>query len=166
MSAAQAVIAAYNRSTGLNLTALAAFIAPTTTESRAVLAAAFGASPAQWPPLPPLLRREAIAADTWDIIRRVNAFGASGIDAGIATLWRHLAHYPALLALIHCAFAPLQSCDWIEEANARLVTLSDAEGARMAYPGPKMPALSRDHLKLWLRSPACQKSCLVPHGCD
>jgi hypothetical protein len=73
---ARAVIAAYNRSNGLNLMALAALIAPTTMASGAVRTAAFDASPAQWPPLPPLLSREAIAADTWDIIRRVNAFGA------------------------------------------------------------------------------------------
>jgi hypothetical protein len=61
---ARAVIAAYNRSNGLNLMALAALIAPTATRSGAVLAAASRASPARWPPLPPLLPREAIAADT------------------------------------------------------------------------------------------------------
>lgn len=138
----QAVIAAYNRSNGLNLMALAAVIAPTTTESGTVLAAASEASPAQWPPLPPLLPREAIAADTWDIIRRVNAFGASGIDAGIATLWRHLAHWPGFLALIHCGFAPLQSRGLIDETNVRLVALSDAEGARMAHLRPTLSALS------------------------
>lgn len=136
--------------------ALAAFIAPTTTEPGTVLAAASGASPAQWPPLPPLLPREAIAVDTWDVIRRVNAFGASGIDAGIATLWRHLAHWPALLALIHCAFAPLQSCGLIDEANARLVARSETEGARMAHLRPTLPTLSPKALAAitgYVRSP-------------
>jgi hypothetical protein len=113
----RAVIAAYNRSNGLNLMALAALIAPTATGSGAVLAAASTASPAPRLPLPPLLPSEVIAADIWDIIRRVNAFGAAGIDAGIATLWRHLAHWPGLLALIHCAFAPLQSRGLIDEAT-------------------------------------------------
>jgi hypothetical protein len=61
---------------------------------------------------------------------------------GIATLWRHLAHWPALLALIHCAFAPLQSRGLIDEANAQLVALSDAEGARMAHLRPTLPRLS------------------------
>ena len=36
----------------------------------------------------------------------VNAFGSSGVNAGVAMLWRHLAHWPALLARIHGAFAP------------------------------------------------------------
>jgi hypothetical protein len=61
---AQAVIAAYNRSNGLNLMALATFIAPTTTESGAVLTAASEASLAQWPPLPPLLPRMAYLRPT------------------------------------------------------------------------------------------------------
>jgi hypothetical protein len=86
----------------------------------------------------------------------VNAFGASGIDAGIATLWRHLAYWPALLALIHCAFAPLQSCGLIDEANARLVALSETEGARMAHLRPTLPALSPQALAAitgYIRSP-------------
>ena len=154
---ARAVIAAYSRSNGLNLMALAALIAPTATGSGAVLAATSRASAVQWPlPLPPLLPREAIAADTWDIIRRVNAFGAAGLDAGIATLWRHLAHWPGLLALIHCAFAPLQSRGLIDEANARLVALSDTEGARMAHLRPTLPTLSPKALAAitgYVRSP-------------
>ena len=102
---ARAVIAAYNRSNGLNLMALAALIAPSATGATTAPAAGVVASPPNWPQLLP---REAIGADTWDMIRHVNAFGSSGVDAGVATLWRHLAHWPALLALIHGAFAPLQ----------------------------------------------------------
>ena len=56
----------------------------------------------------------------WDMIRHVNAFGSSGVDAEVATLWRHLAHWPALLALIHGAFAPLQ------------ITRTDRRGERPA----------------------------------
>jgi hypothetical protein len=108
-----------------------------------------------------LLPREAIAADTWDIIRRVNAFGASDIDAGIATLWRHLAHWPALLALIHCAFAPLQSRGLIDEANAQLVALSDAEGARMAHLRPTLPRLSPRALAAYLLDPGFRSNSLT-----
>jgi hypothetical protein len=114
---ARAVIAAYNRSNGLNLMALAALIAPTTVESGAVLTAA----------------------------------------AGIATLWRHLAHWPALLALIHCAFAPLQSRRLIDQANVRLVALSDAEGVRVSLLRPTtLPTLSPKALAAitgYVRSP-------------
>ncbi len=61
---------------------------------------------------------------------------------GLQTLWRHSAHWPALLALIHCAFGPLQSHGLIDEANARLIDLSDTEGARMVHLRPTLPTLS------------------------
>jgi len=144
--AARAVIAAYNRSNGLNLMALAAFIAPLATGATAESATGAAESLPNWPPLPPLLPREAVKADTWNMIRHVNAFGSAGVDSGVATLWRHLAHWPALLALIHAAFAPLQSHGLIEEANARLVTLGAAEGARMAHLRLPPSALSRQAL--------------------
>jgi hypothetical protein len=144
--AARAVVAAYNRSNGLNLMALAAMIAPSAIGGTTVPAARPVASLSHWPSLPPLLPREAISADTWDIIRHVNAFGSSGVDAGIATLWRHLAHWPALLALVHGAFAPLQSRGLIANASARLVALGAAEGALMAHLRPNPSALSRHAL--------------------
>jgi hypothetical protein len=141
--AARVVVAAYNRSNGLNLMALAGLIAPSATGAATAPAVSAVESRSDWPPLPPLLPSEAIRADTWDIIRHVNAFGASVVDAGVATLWRHLAHWPALLALVYCAFAPLQSRGLIEEANARMVALGAAEGARMAHLRLTSSALSR-----------------------
>ncbi len=146
IASARAVIAAYNRSNGLNLMALAAFVASPVTAVAAAPAASVAATRPTWPPLPPLLPREAIPADTWDMIRHVNGFGSSGIDAGVATLWRHLAHWPALLALIHGAFAPLQSRGLIDEANTRLVALAAAEGERMAHLRLTAPAPSRQAL--------------------
>ena len=53
--AARAVIAAYNRSNGLNLMALAALIAPSATGTTRARAADAVTSLPHWPPLPPLL---------------------------------------------------------------------------------------------------------------
>ena len=155
--AARAVIAAYNRSNGLNLMALAALIAPSATATTTAPAVGPVATPSHWPKLAQLLPREAIEDDTWDMIRHVNACGASGVNAGVATLWRHLAHWPALLALVHGAFAPLQSRGLIEQANARLVTLGAAEGACMAHLRLPSPGLSRqalDTITGYVRSPS------------
>jgi hypothetical protein len=126
--------------------ALAALIAPSSTDPATAPAVGPVITPPHWPKLAPLLPREAIKADTWDMIRHVNAFGASGVDAGVATLWRHLAHWPALLALVHGAFAPLQSRGLIGQANARLVALGAAEGARMAHLRLPSSGLSRQAL--------------------
>lgn len=124
------ILAAYNRSNGMNLVALAALITPPAGS------ASTGAGPSSapvWPPLRPLLPREAIDAATWSMVRHVNAFGATGIDAGVATLWRHLAPWPGLLAIVHAAFAPLQVRGTIAAASAQVVALSLEEGARMAH---------------------------------
>ena len=86
--------------------------------------------------MPPLLSREAINADTWNLIRHVNALGAPGIDAHVATLWRHLGHWPGFLALIYEAFAPRQASGAIAAAVAQVVKLAREEGARMAHLRP------------------------------
>ena len=125
-----AILAAYNRSNGMNLVALAALI---TQPASGIAATALPLTAPVWPPLRPLLPREAINANTWTMIRHVNAFGATGIDAGVATLWRHLSHWPGLLALIHAAFAPLQVRGTIAVASAQVVAQSMEEGARMAH---------------------------------
>ena len=123
------IVAAYNRSNGMNLVALAALVTPPALVG--AIDAGASATP-EWPRLRPLLPREAIDADTWTMVRHVNAFGAPGIDAGVATLWRHLAHWPGLLALVHGAFAPLQSRGTIAASTAQVVALALEEGAGMA----------------------------------
>ncbi|MEX0961091.1 MAG: hypothetical protein WDZ63_17575 [Burkholderiales bacterium] len=129
----RAIVAAYNRSNGMNLVALAALVTPPAAEA----AAPVSATPApDWPPLRPLHAREAIDDNTWTMIRHVNAFGAPGPDAHVATLWRHLAHWPGLLALVHCAFAPLQTRGAIAAASAKVAALAREEGARMAHLRP------------------------------
>jgi hypothetical protein len=137
---ARAILAAYNRSNGMNLVALAALVTPAARHS--VIRASPTAAP-RWPPLRPLLPREAIDADTWTMVRHVNAFGAPGIDAGVATLWRHLAHWPGLLALVHSAFAPLQSRGVIDAASAQVVALALEEGAGMAGLRPAIFEISQ-----------------------
>ncbi len=128
------ILAAYNRSNGMNLVALAALVVPPV--PGAAIDAATSPGPV-WPRLRPLLPREAIDADTWTMVRHVNAFGAPGIDAGVATLWRHLAYWPGLLALVHGAFAPLQARGTLAVATAQVVALALEEGSRMARLRPE-----------------------------
>ena len=80
-----AILAAYNRSNGMNLVALAALITP---PAAGTAARALPPTAPVWPPLRPLIPREAIDVNTWTMVRHVNAFGATGIDAGVATLIR------------------------------------------------------------------------------
>ena len=128
LDAIRTIVDAYNRSNGMNMVALAALVsskADAREDGCPVTKPAWGAFPA-------LMAREAIDDNTWDLIRHVNAFGAPSIDAHVATLWRHLGHWPNLLALIYCAFAPLHADGSIASATDRMVELTRKEGAHMA----------------------------------
>lgn len=127
------IVAAYNRSNGMNLIALAALVTPPASGDRPDPVQVV--SPA-WPSLRPLPAREAISADTWTMIQYVNSLGATSLDAGVATLWRHLAHWPGLLALVYSAFGPLQSNGIIADANRQMVDLATKEGSRLAWLRP------------------------------
>jgi hypothetical protein len=128
LAAIRTIVDAYNRSNGMNMVALAALVSeqPTGRED------AIPVNEPAWPAFPALMSREAIDDNTWDLIRHVNAFGAPSIDAHVATLWRHLGHWPNLLGLIYCAFAPLHADGSIAAATDRMVELTRKEGARMA----------------------------------
>lgn len=128
LAAIRTIVNAYNRSNGMNMVALAALVA--TNEGKRE-AACPGTTPV-WSAYPQLKAREELDENTWDLIRHVNAFGAPGIDAHVATLWRHLGHWPNLLALIYSAFAPKHADGSITSATARMVELTLQEGKRMA----------------------------------
>ena len=128
LNAVRTIVCAYNRSNGMNMVALAALVSPQT----GTRGAPVPRKPPLWSDFPALMAREAIDDETWDLIRHVNAFGAPGIDAHVATLWRHLAHWPGLLALIHSGLTPLQADGSIAAAATRMVELTHKEAAQLA----------------------------------
>lgn len=149
----RAIVAAYNRSNGMNLIALAALVTPPGADRPD---SAAPDAPPRWPTLRPLLQRADIDDRVWDMVRHVNAFGAPGPDAFVATLWRHLAHWPGLLALLHAAFAPLQAAGAIQHASARVVSGALMESARLAHlrsPQVDLPDAVRTTIEDYVREP-------------
>lgn len=128
LASIRSVLNAYNRSNGLNMVALAGLIAAHRTDPEE----ACPRSLPVWNTLPALQSREAIDANTWDLIRHVNALGTTGVDAHVATLWRHLGHWPGLLAILHTALTPLQVDGSISKAAHRMIELTQHEGTRLA----------------------------------
>jgi len=128
LDAIHTILDAYNRSNGMNMVALAALVSPKTGKRED----ACPRTAPTWGEFPALMSRDEINDKTWDLIRQVNAFGAPGIDAHVATLWRHLAHWPGLLALIYSALTPRQADGSIAAAAARMVELTRQEGVRLA----------------------------------
>jgi hypothetical protein len=153
LAAIRTIIDAYNRSNGMNMLALAALVAPETSER----GSARPRTTPIWDEFPALMPRDAIDDRTWDLVRHVNAFGAPGIDAHVATLWRHLAHWPNLLSLIYSAFAPLQSDGSIAAAATRMVELTREEALQLAAwrgEGVELPKQVRKTISDYVSEPA------------
>ncbi len=130
LRAALGIIDAYTRSNSLNMIALSGLVLSPVGPSPA------DSIPATAPVLPnppELLEKSEIAPDVWMRLERVNRLGAGANSRGLATLWRHLAHYPGLLLLINHAFAPLQADGTIDRAIQEVFEESQAEGARLAH---------------------------------
>lgn len=127
LAAAQAIVDAYNRSNGMNMIALSALVV---VPDAAAVDDTAAPSPASWPVLRTLLTADDIDVDTWALLQDINRFG--GGTGALATLWRHLAHWPGLLAAIQDGFAPLQQSGALLEAMQRVHDLGRVEAARLA----------------------------------
>ena len=128
LAAVRAIVAADNRANGMHMIALTALLVEPAAPSPAEPAPA----PPPWPELRPLLAAEAIDPECWAQLQEINTFGG-GSRHGLATLWRHLAHWPGLLALIHAGFAPLQQSGALAGAMQRVHDRGRVEAAHLAH---------------------------------
>ena len=134
----RAIIAAYNRSNGMNLIALTVLVAE---PAGALPDGPPPPDPAPWPALPPVPAPAEMPAAVWTLVQRINRFGASPDEPGVATLWRHLAHWPELLDAVHTTLAPLQHDGSIDRAIRDVLAFAAREGAALARLRPEHAAL-------------------------
>ncbi|MBS0335462.1 MAG: hypothetical protein JSS40_01315 [Proteobacteria bacterium] len=129
------ILASYNRSNAMNLVALSALVrqidgAPADASTgpaspeRSQEAAIEGA-------LPSLLTLDQVSADTADLIRRINLLGDRDQGRILASMYRHLAHWPAFLALSYAHLAPLSADGRLANLIAQAISLGDSAGARL-----------------------------------
>lgn len=130
LSEIRAIVAAYNRSNGVNMVALTALIAIPTGPP---LSLSVSASPSPWPELQPLLSKDEIPSTTWTMLNEVNQLGSLGVDDGLATLWRHLAHWPGFLALIHANCSYMHRMGNLVEAVRSVHQLAQRAGEGLAH---------------------------------
>ena len=113
------IIKVYNKSNGMNLMALSAFIISEYKPSINITNTNIQKKIIKTE-LPRLLNKDEISSDIWDIVKNVNSIGSpKGINSHVATLWRHLAHWPNFLELV---YTKLRS---IEEKGEILKTSKD-----------------------------------------
>lgn len=161
----RAIVDVYNRSNGMNLMALTGLVVtPSSTPANNLVPPA----PPLWPPLPPLLAQADMAVDTWTLLHRLNRFGAVPGEAGLATIWRHLAHWPGLLAVIHAGLGPLQQDGTIQCSIQQVLDFAQAEGARLAHLRPavvSMPEAARTMIANYILNPGLvARMVAIGHG--
>ena len=129
------ILASYNRSNAMNLVALSALVrridgAPADTRT----ATAFPEQPQEAAidgALPKLLTLDEVAADTADLMRRINLLGDRDQGRIVASMYRHLAHWPGFLALSYAHLAPLAADGRLEDMAAQAIDLGERAGARL-----------------------------------
>ena len=123
------IVDAYTRSNSLNLLALSALhVEPAGELPQGT--PAINAEPI--PALPALLERDEIAPEIWQLLLKINQFGASPDEPGLATLWRHLAHWPNLLSDIYDALAQLEKEGAMVGSIRYVLEVAGREGKRLA----------------------------------
>ncbi|NQW10668.1 MAG: hypothetical protein HQ481_12405 [Alphaproteobacteria bacterium] len=125
----QAMIAGYNRGNGLNLVALTALVSPVGAPAPA---GAPPPAPTPGPALPPILSEGDVTPETWALIEALNRLGARPDEPIMASLWRHLGHWPGLLALTHAALAPRELDGSLRHAIDLTRGFARAEAAGLA----------------------------------
>jgi hypothetical protein len=113
------IIKVYNKSNGMNLMALSAFIISDYKPRVNII----NTKPEiVKPTFPKLMNKNEITSETWSIVRNVNSIGSpQGLDSHITTLWRHLAYWPEFLSLVYENFKPLDSSGEIIKAQENIL---------------------------------------------
>lgn len=145
LGAIRNVLSAYDRTNAMALVALSALLvslsgdAPTAGNAGKAHGAA---APNAAIPLPKLLTLDEMAPTTATLVRTLNGLGTRRPDAILASMYRHLAHWPTYLALAWALAAPLDADGRLEAAIADAVAKgrARAEGLAGRIAGPRPDA--------------------------
>ena len=134
----RSLIDAYNRSNGINLITLSALVIGPSGNAAAEHSPQHPetADPPPWPELPPLPEKNELSPQMWVFLERINRFGSVPDQPGLATIWRHLAHWPGFLAVVHAALAPLERNGTIRRSIEQLLEVTGQEAQRIVDLGP------------------------------
>ena len=135
----KSIIKTYNKSNGLNFLTLAALISPLKgIQSTNYYSKIKDPKPlAKLKPLAnlkPLLSRQAIESGAWAMVEQANRLGSdnrgkrSSSGPHVATLWRHLAHWPNFLRAVHTSYLPNQVSGQIKRDSQKAVETASVIG--------------------------------------
>jgi len=130
LATVRAIADGYNRGNGLNLLSLGALVVPPAGPVPAGPVPAVGDPSA---PIPKVLSEGDVDPQVWALVEALNGLGSRPDEPILATLYRHLAYWPGLLALMHAGFAPLEADGRLRGAIATTRSMALAESARLAH---------------------------------
>ena len=136
ISAIRNVLAAYDRTNAMALIALSTLLLRLDDEPLTRHAASsHSETPRERPsaiPLPALLSMTDLAPATAELVLTLNHLGTRRGDPILASMYRHLAHWPAYLALAWAMIAPLDADGSLEQTIADAVAKARVRAARVA----------------------------------
>ena len=89
---------------------------------------------------------DALAPEVAALVLALNQFGADRPDPILASMYRHLAYWPDLLAAIAASLRPLQAANLLRPAISQTLAQANQAGtefARVLAPAPTLPGTSR-----------------------
>lgn len=134
-TAIRRILSSYDRSNAMNLVALAALQAHARGEADSTPLPATDPGAAIAGELPSLLTFGEMNAATADLVMRLNAIGDPEHKV-IASMYRHLAHWPVFLALVWERLAPLSADGRIDAIIAENLAAGRRVAARLASQVP------------------------------
>jgi hypothetical protein len=139
----RAILAAYDRTNAMALIALSAVgckIAGVSGDAAIASGSELPFAPAPELGLPPLPSPSELSPATAELVLTMNRIGAKRDDAILASMYRHLAHWPAYLELAWTMLAPLDAGTRLEGLITHAVAQARAAARRMIDRLPRPPS--------------------------
>ena len=153
-----AMIESYNHANGVNFLALLTAVSvlrdglpSATVDVRPEIRSKHHSAPAS--KLPPLPGLSELAPHVLALVRQLDQLGRLGSSDAVASLYRHLAHWPPFLAIAYAALEPVHRSRELARAQEDVIAFGRAQCADLArLADPILPALSLDARNAVLRA--------------
>lgn len=142
LAGVKTVLATYDRSNTMNLLALSALLA--SLDGNVASGGQVGADRTGGVDgvLPKLLTEADVSPETWALVRRLNMLGERDEGRVLASMYRHLAHWPGVLGLTWALLAPADADGSLSGAIAD--NLATAKARARALAGRLKPSSAAD----------------------
>lgn len=146
LGAIDSVLDSYHHTNALALVVLSGLLSYYDPTPQETVPPARSPPPPMAAPLPALLTMEAMRPDVARLIRELNGFGEDAEPGVIASMYRHLAHWPVYLSLVRTLLAPLEQRGELRALVRATRALGRAHGHALApllTPGEPPEAAAR-----------------------